>query len=405
VDLNPLPWQDSAWRALHALRARQAQAILLQGPAGIGKLHLALAFAAAQLCETGRAAAPSAQPAHGRAANPPTGPVLRRTGTLQEQLDSQQRAARPAERRLGAPACGHCPACALLAAGSHPDLRVVTPDALAHLRPGSAGPPDEDEEPAADAAGADGGGGKPPRASREIRIDQIHEVTALAAVTSHRGGVRVIVVAPADALNAVAANALLKTLEEPPGDTLFLMVTPSPDELLATIRSRCLRVAVALPPPGAASQWLITQGIDAAQAPARLAAAGGAPLHVLAPPPGQLDDSARRQLLDLLGRGAQLEPGEIVDAVGKQVPVTAALDLFQRWGLDLLTMRRAGRVLYHPQEAGALRALAERISEAALWRWMDRLREARASADHPLNARLVVEQALIRYQRAIGEPR
>jgi DNA polymerase-3 subunit delta' len=364
MDLNPLPWQDPAWHALHALRARQAQAILMHGPAGIGKLHLALAFAAAQLCES-------------------------------------QRTGRPA----GAPACGRCPACALLAAGSHPDLRVVTPDALAHLRPGGAGPPEEDEEPAADGAGADGGGGKPARVSREIRIDQIHEVAALAAVTSHRGGVRVIVVAPADALNAVAANALLKTLEEPPGDTLFVLVTPSPDELLPTIRSRCLRVPVVPPSPEAALRWLIAQGIDAAQAPARLAAAGGAPLHVLIPPLAQLDDGARRRFLDLLGRGAHLEPGEIVDAVGKQVPVAAALDLFQRWGLDLLAVRRAGRVLYHPQEAGVLRALAERVSEAALWRWMDRLREARASADHPLNARLVVEQALIRYQRAIGESR
>jgi len=359
VDLSPLPWQQDAWRALHALRERGAQAILLHGAAGIGKFRLARAFGAALLCE-----APS-----------PTGG-----------------------------ACGRCAACALTSAGTHPDLRVVVPQAWAHLRPGGAAG-DDDAGAADEAAGggaASGAEDDGPRASREIKVEAIHALVATAAVTSHRGGVRVALLYPADALNAVAGNALLKTLEEPPGDTLFLLVTDTPEDLLPTLRSRCLRVPVAPPEAPQALAWLQTQGLAPEQARARLAQAGGAPLWALEPPVGVLEDAVREQLLALLRKAHRLTTAEIAGAVGKNVPVAAAIALFQRWGMDLLTLRHAGRVLYHAEDARGLSALGGAVSDDALFVWLDELAVARRSADHPLNARLVIEQALIRYRAAIA---
>jgi len=362
MELTPLPWQDEAFAALHALRGRRAHGVLLQGRPGIGKLHLALAFGAALLCE--------------------------------------------ARHEPDTVACGRCTACALLRAGTHPDLVVITPAALSHLRPGpladeEAGIDDASADAADEAVGAARGG---QRASREIRIDQIHAVSAGTAVTSHRGGVRVVVIVPAETLNGPAANALLKTLEEPPGDTVFLLVSASPDELLPTIRSRCLSLAVRQPARDAALAWLHTRGVSPATAAMRLVEAGGAPLRVVDPPKEQLDEATAGQLLAILRRGGEGELGELVAAVGRQVPVAAAITLFQRWAVDLSTVRHAGRVLYHAGDEATLKALSLRLRDVALFNWLDALRDARASADHPLNGRLVVEQALIRYRRLLAEP-
>jgi DNA polymerase-3 subunit delta' len=84
------------------------------------------------------------------------------------------------------------------------------------------------------------------------------------------------------------------------------------------------------------------------------------------------------------------------------VPVGPAIALLQRWATDLLAVRLGGRVLYHPRDRSSLARLAAPASVAALFGWIDHLREARASADHPLNPRLVVEQALLRYRSALA---
>src|SRR6267142_1246992 len=92
--------------------------------------------------------------------------------------------------------------------------------------------------------------------SRQIRIEQVRELAQELALTSHQGGYKVGVLSPADVLNRFAANALLKTLEEPPRRTVLILVATQPSRLPATILSRCQRVRVSAPSRAEAVSWL-----------------------------------------------------------------------------------------------------------------------------------------------------
>lgn len=119
-------------------------------------------------------------------------------------------------------ACGHCKSCELIKAGTHPDFLVVQPES----------------------------------AGRPIKIDQIRKVNEFARKTAQQGGRRVIVINPAEAMNINAANALLKSLEEPGGDTLFILVSARSGDMLPTIRSRCQMVTFSVPERTQAVAWL-----------------------------------------------------------------------------------------------------------------------------------------------------
>lgn len=108
-----------------------------------------------------------------------------------------------------AASCGQCRSCRLLQAESHPDLMVIQPEAD----------------------------------SRIIKIEQIRNVIDMLSQKAHQGGYQIIIINPAHAMNAAASNALLKTLEEPQGDVMLMLLTNQPSNLLATIRSRCQRIA------------------------------------------------------------------------------------------------------------------------------------------------------------------
>ncbi len=164
--LKALPWHDAARAAIGQLLARQVHAVLLHGAAGTGKLDLALDTAEALLCE----------------------------------------------RRVqdGSP-CGRCPGCTLVAAGNHPDLRIVRPEALAEADSRIVqAPGEEPAEGASAGAPAEARG----HASRGIRIEQIRDLSEWITLSTHRGGARVIVIEPAESMNTPASNALLKVLEE-----------------------------------------------------------------------------------------------------------------------------------------------------------------------------------------------
>lgn len=170
-------------------------------------------------------------------------------------------------------ACGHCHGCAMLAAGYHPDLLRVSPL----------------------------------EKSRQIRIDPIREVNAFVNQTAQQGGYRVIVLQPAEAMNVAAANALLKSLEEPGDNTLFILLADIPSRMLPTIRSRCQHWGLAVPTPAECLSWLGDALGDRDEAPFWLAAAGGLPL--LAREMASADSRALRQtlheLFDALVRGAE----------------------------------------------------------------------------------------------------
>lgn len=145
-------------------------------------------------------------------------------------------------------ACGACRGCRLVEAGSHPDRIEL---GLGLRKDGS------------------------PRV--DIVVDQIRDLSARLAMRSQFGGWQVACIDPADAMNAAAANALLKTLEEPSENTLLLLIADQPWRLPQTIRSRCQRIDFHIPEPAQSLAWLQQQGLSAKEAPEALQAASGNP--------------------------------------------------------------------------------------------------------------------------------
>ena len=345
--LTPLPWQQDLWCNLASAGDRIAHALLLHGPRGIGKRHFARAYAQALLCE--------------------------------------------APRDDGA-ACGACAGCRLIEAGTHPDLRWLVPgvDLPERDEPDA----DDGDDASAETAAAT----KSAKASREIKIDQVRAVGEFLALAAHRGGRRVVLLAPAEALNAPAANALLKMLEEPPEGAVFVAVSDAIDAVLPTVRSRCLLLRAPMPAEREALSWLTSLGVDHAEE--KLAEAGGAPVGLHEPAdddPRRLKPEFRDRLLDLLARGERLTLAEVAAAVPKEIVVSESIRLFQRWGWDLLAERAAGRVRYYPRRKRAIASVARSCDPVRLLAWLGQLTEAQATAEHPLNARLAVESALIGY--------
>lgn len=332
------PWQESAWQQLQQLRERLPHAILFHGPEGIGKTVFAEAFAQSLLCET-----PAAD-GH---------------------------------------ACGNCGACGWFLQYSHPDYRRVRPEIL--------------EEEGAESDDGDAGESKKAKSSKapskEIKIDQIRALADFMNISTHRSGMRVITLYPAEALNTPAANSLLKTLEEPPPRTMFLLVSNGIDRLLPTILSRCRKFALAMPAKEDALAWLLAQQVK--DADVWLAEQGGAPLAALA-----LSQSGDRDVMDdFLQQLAH--PG--VDAALKtaerlqKTPVIALVAWLQRWLHDVLSIKLSGTIRYYPRYKKELHALAARADTGALLRALKAVNDRRAIAEHPLAAKLFIEDMLLDY--------
>ena len=304
------------------LRAQRGHAWLLQGPSGLGQFELALALVRAWLCD---------QPT-------PDG------------------------------ACGLCPSCHGIDVHTHPDLVVLMPETEMLAR---GWPLPEKAQAEID--------DKKRKPSREIRVDAMREAIEFAQRTSGRGRGKAVLVYPAERMNAVTANALLKTLEEPPGDARFVLATDAAHLLLPTIRSRCLSHTLAWPPADEALAWLATQGLAGPQAAALLQAAGGRPAEALALAEGK--DSARRwsQLAPALARG---DVAALAD-----LPLPEAVARLQKLCHDLLALQvGAAPRFFAPADLPR-----QPLSLLALTRWWQQLAQSARTAEHPLNAGLATE--------------
>lgn len=276
-------------------------------------------------------------------------------------------------------ACGQCAECRLLEAGSHPDRMTVT---------------------LSDRKTATG------RAVQQISIDELRGLQQALTLTAHRGGRRVIVVDPAEALSVDAANALLKLLEEPPDGCVFLLTTAQAERLLPTIRSRCQQWHLPLPDADAVRDWL--QGRDEA-ARALLHVSGGLPLEAerlhaqgaqawLKRFVRDLDQLARDDdPLALAGNWEKwLKSKESLEAGWT---VVSLFDWLHRWVTDLTMLRLGAPVRYFVFAAPLLNRLSARTGIAAVLACQRELTQARRLIQHPLNSRLLLEDLLIRYQR------
>ena len=323
-------WHEAAFGQL-AQRAQQLpHAILLKGPAGIGKRDFAAALARGLLCE---------KPAAALAA------------------------------------CGACEACHWFDTGNHPDFRLLQPEIAEAI---------EDEEP----------GDK--KKKRDISIAQVRSLAEFINISAHRNGAKVVVIQPAEAMNVNAANALLKSLEEPPPGTYFLLVSDRPHMLPATIRSRTQQLA--LPPPTAteAAAWLAKSGIS--QPELALAQAGGAPLLAV-----ELDTAdywaSRGQFLDGLC-SRQFDALALAERFVSQ-PIPQLINWLQRWSYDLARLSFGQALRYNPDRKDALIASTKRMKVLEIMRFHRELVRFQRVVNHPLNPRLLIEDLLLRYGQLI----
>jgi DNA polymerase-3 subunit delta' len=336
MSINLLPWHDAALRDLLSRRENLPHALLLYGRQGIGKVEFARALAQSLLCES------------------------------------------PAAAGI---ACGTCDACGWFSQGNHPDFRELLPEALTE---------DEEDEDAPVDPDAKG-----KKKSKEIKVEQIRDIGGFMTLSTHRDGFRVLLIHPAETLNANAANALLKTLEEPPARTLILLVTDQIGRLLATIKSRCQRVMVPAPDEATALMWLKAQGV--VDADVALAQAGSAPLDAVA----FADAEYQAQRKAFLQSLASVEADQLAVAQAfEKSDLVNVVTWLQTWVGDLALSRLTGEVRYHPDQKAAISRIATRVHLPALFRYEAQLRQTRRSIHHPLNPRLLLEQLLISYSMA-----
>ena len=325
------PWQQSDWRRLQELFKRPPQGLLFKGSKGIGKLDLAVNFAHSLLCQ------------------------------------------KPQASGL---ACRICPACHWLSQGSHPDFRLLQPDALS-------------------LAGEETESGKKP--SKQITVEQIRELADFLGLSAHQGGMRVVVIFPAESMNSNAANALLKSLEEPPRNMLFILVSHKPQQLLPTILSRCVPFTLSVPDAPTAIRWLHEQGIKNPEQ--TLASAGFSPLLALQGD-AQTGTDERAKLLAALRQPASLDVFALAEMLQKTEQVLV-VQWLQQWSYDLATMKLAGSLRYHMGEEEAIKKLVAPVAPLELARLQKLLQTAKREAQHTLNPKLFFESLLLAYRQLL----
>ncbi|KAA3633220.1 MAG: DNA polymerase III subunit delta' [Proteobacteria bacterium] len=338
-----LPWLAPRWHEIVKGIDRLPPGLMLVGTSGLGKLELAMAAAAAILCE----------------------------------------------RRTTHGACGACSACQSLEWGLHPDLHLLTTEQLAQDLPVARA------QLAARYLEPDTArGSRKPR--QIITVDQIRTVIERLGTHSHGGGARVAVIVPASSLNANAANALLKVLEEPPGDTRFILVSSGRDAVPATVLSRVSVVECATPPFAQARDWLLENGVPAARCAEVLALSSGAPLAALRQyDQGVIEHTARwkADLLRLL-EGALLPVSMAASIGNEQAP--RFLSWLERLIGDVLARRHGRRdemqlVGADPRDSDIESLLISR----PLWDIMDSLQVYRCRQQRAVDAQLFMEDVLI----------
>jgi DNA polymerase-3 subunit delta' len=220
---------------------------------------------------------------------------------------------------------------------------------------------------------------KPRKPSKEIRIDAMRDAIEFSQRTNARGKGKAVLVFPAERMNHVTANALLKTLEEPPGDVKFVLATEAAHLLLPTIRSRCLSHTMAWPSTPESATWLQGQGLSSDDAHALLKAAGGRPEEVL----------KQRNLGQNVPWWSKFPKAMMVGDASycSDLPPSEVIDALQKLCHDLLMVQSQASLRYF-NEADLPRL---KVSSAQLTAWFKRLSQAAQTSEHPFNAGLMLE--------------
>lgn len=326
---HPYGWQQEVWSRLTTLaeNARLPHALMLSGPAGIGKQRLAQAFSARLLCHS---------------------PVAQK-------------------------ACGVCKSCHLLAAGTHPDLMWLAPETDA----------------------------KTEKTAKFIKVDQVRELVDFAEKSAQLGGYRVVVIQPAHLLNVQAANALLKTLEEPGSHTLIMLLTSQALSLPATIRSRCQQIALDVPATAEALAWLTPQLRDEGLAGLLLGLAQGAPLAALALRDAPWFGERERLLKDLValreGRVTALAVAQRWQGLGADAVLSALASMSE----DIAMAASGAAVVKHRDLAPIIAAVARRVTPMAVLGFCQGLAEKQRLLGGNVQGNVLLDAAFSEWGRLV----
>lgn len=324
------PWQNTLWQNLSQNQTKRHHALLMYGRSGIGKYDFALNFSQFLLC------------------------------------------ANKSESGL---ACQQCPSCHWFQDESHPDFRLIAPEQNEN----------PDDEPVS---------GKKTKKKTQISIAQIRDLSDFLSLSSHQNdGLRIVLIHPAEALNAASANALLKMLEEPMPDVLFILITHQLQRLLPTIISRCQKVKMPSPTEAEALAWLNMHEVS--QAETQLAYMEGSPIKVF---DEQSNYESLKQIWSQLSLGSRLEPqsaATILTAGSVEIGVTA----LQKWIFDLTAVKFCNQARYHLNHHKTLQGLAEKVHLNRLFEFQKKTEELRKLVTHPLNHELQMESLLLDYTK------
>jgi DNA polymerase-3 subunit delta' len=323
------PWLQ---HQLSGLIQRPGHALLLQGASGLGQYELGLALAAAWLCH-----APT-----------PAG------------------------------ACGVCPSCHGIEVRAHAELSVLMPETnmLALNWPLSEKAQKDIDD-------------KKRKPSKEIRVEAMRDLLGFTQTTGAGANGKVVLIYPAERMNTITANTLLKTLEEPAGRTRFILASAAAHELLPTVRSRCQVHPMQWPSTAEGLRWLVQQGLPEGEATVLLKAAGGRPDDAQAL--FQLGFQAKnwRALPKALQRG---DPGVLADNAAPLV-----LASLQKVCHDLLHLACGAAPRFFEADD-----LPKPSSFMALTQWSKDLLQSAKTVEHPYQAGLLMEAWVSRAQRAIN---
>ena len=366
------PWLEPIWEGMNL--AEFPNAVLIHGQSGIGKFEFSLELAKALLCES--------------------------------STDSKP--------------CNHCEACRWFDSANHPDFIALVPETHRKLLPHGDFDSDSDVPKKSKASMADSDGDTPEKKEKKsISIEDARAAIEGLSIGTHRGGNRVILVYPLEMLRSDSANTLLKSLEEPPKNTIFILLADRLDRVLPTIRSRCRLLSAPRPDRIAGLDWLRNQlkligdlKINDADIESIYDEQGGAPYAVLESliarhNKDEKDEltiaiQASRYLLQAMSQGARINWLDAADKTQK-ARYSYLLAAMQRWVSDLQSVAQMGSPRYYPKHESVIQSLAQQVRLPKLLRFWKSLLQARRHENHPLATRIQLEALLSQYQQVFED--
>lgn len=361
------PWLQPLWEGLDFQKFPNA--ILLHGQSGIGKFAFAVELAKALLCESSQSNNP----------------------------------------------CNQCEACHWFNTGNHPDFIALVPEAHRKFLPQADYEADEAPKKGRAARDDSDGESSEKKEKKNISIEETRSAIESLSIGSHRGGNRVILIYPLEMLRSDSANTLLKSLEEPPANTIFILLADRVDRVLPTIRSRCRLLTAPRPNRTEGLAWLKDQlpkisgyKVNEADIETIYDEQGGAPYSVLDSLIARhnKDDkdeltiaiAASRLLLQSMAQGVRIPWLEAAEKTHK-AQYSFLLATMQRWASDLQLVAQGGTPRYYPKHIATLKGLAQGARPLKLHQFWKSLVQARRSENHPLASRVQLEALLSQYQQ------